>query len=240
MTPDKAHYEATARAFTISLKSGDFSEHDGFYTRFEDNWGNTLADYVGNVVMKLFPEQTTYEQGPNMKINLQVCLGPHCRSSGLKADLIDAKGYALMEGFSDSFTLNNIFCLSMVTITATTADDPGPVQRTVALRNYLTYMCKKEIFVSWGRVREPIVLCSPTSKEAKAALAKEEEFERIFKDARCKCSRPGITFSTRFLHLPSNASPPDNFSIQCQLHKCQWSFLVRVVKEGRVQQVSHL
>ncbi|VDN39501.1 unnamed protein product [Dibothriocephalus latus] len=173
-----------------------------------------------------------------MKIKLQVCLGPHCRTDGLKANLTDGRGQALMEDFSDSFTLYNIFCWDTVTLTATTPQEPEPVRRTITLSPTWGYECSKDIFVTWGRIREPIVLCSPTSKETKAALAKEEEFERIFKDARCKCSRPGVTFSTGFLHLPSNASPPDNFSIQCQLHECQWSFLVRVVKEGTMQQVS--
>ncbi|VDM05367.1 unnamed protein product [Schistocephalus solidus] len=200
--------------------------------RLPNHSQRNLAYAHTSSALKLNPEQSRYVQQPDMKIQLQVCLGPDCRSNGLKANLTDPRGQALMVGFSDSFTLFNIFCWSTLNLIATTPEEPAPVQRTIALHSAWTYTCDdKDILVTRGRVGEPIVLCLPTSKESKEALANETDFKRIFKEARCNCSTPGVTFSAGFLHLPSNASLSDSFPIQCQLHECQWRFLVRIVKE---------
>ncbi|VDL88546.1 unnamed protein product [Schistocephalus solidus] len=195
--------------------------------RLPNHSQRNLAYAHTSSALKLNPEQSRYVQQPDMKIQLQVCLGPDCRSSGLKANLTDPRGQALMVGFSTSFTLFNIFCWSTLNLIATTPEEPEPVQRTIALHSAWTYTCdNKDILVTRGRVGEPIVLCLPTSKESKEALANETDFKRIFKEARCNCSTPGVTFSAGFLHLPSNASLSDSFPIQCQLR-----FLVRIVKE---------
>ncbi|BHF69394.1 hypothetical protein SprV_0301243800 [Sparganum proliferum] len=227
VTPASALKPIPICSFTSAKLREVFANEIAYDTYFEG-----IRCISSEPALKLEPEKSKYVQGPNMKIKLQVCLGPTCRSNGLKANLTDEKGRVLIGGITNTFTLNNIFCWKTLTLIATTPEEPEPVRRTISLSSEWTYRCStKDVLVTWGKVGQPIILCSPTSKESKEALAKEADFERIFKDARCNCSTPGVKFSTRFLHLPSNASPPDSFPIQCQLHECQWSFLVRVVKE---------